>query len=309
MPAVAVTSRTHEALSALTPAAVASSVILAQATIQSSLLVLEMRRLIKAILFLVVVLVVLAVVGIVGAVLFADRVVRTAVETAGTRTLNVRVDVGRANASLLSGTVGLHEITVANPAGYQGAALLTLQQVNLQADAGSLLGNQVLIRDIQLDTMEVFIEQKGLQNNLYQVIRPLREPRRPTGKSLVIDNLEITNITVHVSLTTIPGQAKTVDLKLAPIRMVELGRDERMDTAVLTGKIVLAVAKGIAEQSGGILPKETIGDLGAILDKAIDIGKIILGPGGRTPDGGQRDSLGQSVTEGIKDLFGGPKKQ
>ncbi|MBM4026127.1 MAG: hypothetical protein FJ280_12080, partial [Planctomycetes bacterium] len=61
-----------------------------------------MRRLIKAILFLVVVLVVLAVVGIVGAVLFADRVVRTAVETAGTRTLNVRVDVGRANASLLS---------------------------------------------------------------------------------------------------------------------------------------------------------------------------------------------------------------
>ncbi len=267
-----------------------------------------MRKLIRRIRSLIVLLIVLAIVGIVGVFLFANKAVKTAVETAGTKTLNVGVTVGQAKASVLSGAVGLHEIAVANPPGYQGPALLKLQQVDLKADTRSLLSNEVLIKDMKLDNMEVFVEQKGLQNNLYQVIKPLREPRQPTGKGLVIDNLEIKNVTVHVSLPSIPGQPPSVDLKLPLIRMVELGRNEKMDTAVLISKVLLAVAEGIAQQGSGILPKETVGDLSSILDKAIDIGKIILGPGDKTPDGQQKDSLGKTVTDGIKDLLGGKKK-
>jgi hypothetical protein len=175
--------------------------------------------------------------------------------------------------------VRLQDITVANPPGYEGPALVKLQRVDIQADVGSVLGKRVLIKDMKLQNMEVFVEQKGLQNNLYQVIKPLREPREPTGKGLVIDNLEIANVTVHAGLTAVPGQTPSVDLKLASIRMVDVGRNEKVDTAVLISKILLAVATGIAEQGGGILPKETVGDLGSILDKAIDIGKIIFGPG------------------------------
>jgi uncharacterized protein involved in outer membrane biogenesis len=268
-----------------------------------------MRKLIKAILFLIVVLIVLAVIGIVGVILFADTAVKTAVEKAGTRTLNVAVTVGKANASLLAGTVELQDTTVANPAGYQGPALLKLQRVDIKADTASLLSKEVLIKNMKLDNMEVFVEQKGLGNNLYQVIKPLRQPHEPTGKSLVIDNLEIANITVHVSVAAIPGQtAQSMDLKLASIKMGDLGRSEKMDTAVLIGKILLAVAQGVAEQGGGILPKETIGDLGSVLDKALDLGKTILTPGSKTPDGQQKDSLGKTVTDGLKDLLGGKKK-
>ena len=268
-----------------------------------------MRKLIRAILFIITLAVVLAVAGVVVAILFTDKAVKSVVETAGTKTLNVGVQVGKANASLLSGAVRLQDINVANPPGYQGAALVKLQRVDIQADVASVLGKQVLIKDMKLQNMEVFVEQKGLQNNLYQVIKPLREPHEPTGKSLVIDNLEITNVTVHAGLAALSGQPQSVDLKLASIRMVDLGRSEKVDTAVLISKILLAVAAGIAEQGGGILPKETVGDLGSILDKAIDIGKIIFGPGGKTTDGQQKDSLGKSAIDGIKDLFGGKKKE
>ena len=268
-----------------------------------------MKKLIKAILFLIVVLIVLAVIGVVGVILFADTAVKTAVEKAGTRALNVAVTIDKANASLLAGTADLLDITVANPAGYRGPALLKLQRVDIKADTASLLSKEVLIKDMKLDNMELFVEQKGLGNNLYQVIKPLREPHEPTGKSLVIDNLEIANITVHVSVAAIPGQAQSMDLKLASIKMGDLGRSEKMDTAVLIGKILLAVAQGVAEQGGGILPKETIGDLGSVLDKALDLGKTIFTPGGKTPDGQQKDSLGKTVTDGIKDLLGGGKKQ
>jgi hypothetical protein len=268
-----------------------------------------MRRLIRAILFVVVVLIVLAIVGVVGVILFANRAVQTAVETAGTRALNVAVRVDRTGVSLPAGTVDLYGITVANPPGYEGPALLKLQQADLKVNTGSLLSEQVHIEEMKLDNMQVFIEQKGLQNNLYQVIQPLREPRRPTGRGLLIDNLEIRNVTVHAAMTTIPGQTPGVDLKIASIRMTDLGRHEKVDVAVLISKIVLAVAEGIAQEGGGILPKEALGDLGSILDQAIDIGKIILTPGGQTPDGQQKDSLGKTVTDGIKDLFGGKKKQ
>jgi hypothetical protein len=81
-----------------------------------------------------------------------------------------------------------------------------------------------------------------------------------------------------------------------------------MDTAALIGKIVLAVAAGVAEQTGDILPAETIGEMTSILDKAIDIGRVIFGPGGKSPEGEQKDGLGKTVTDGLKDLIGGKKK-
>jgi uncharacterized protein involved in outer membrane biogenesis len=268
----------------------------------------EMKKLIRALVSLVVILVVLAGIGVAAVVLLTNRAVKTAVEKSGARTLNVPVNVGKASASVFTGAVGLQNITVANPPGYQGAALLKLPRMDAQVVARSLLGEEILIPDMKLANMEVFIEQKGLQNNLYQVIKPLHEPHQPSGKSLVIDNLEIANITVHVSMPLIPGQAPSVDLKLASIKMGHLGRNEKMDMAVLISKIVLAVAQGIAEQGGGILPKETVSEAGSVLDKAIDIGKTIFTSGGKTPDGQQQDSLGKTVTDGLKDLLGGKKK-
>jgi uncharacterized protein involved in outer membrane biogenesis len=272
-----------------------------------------MKKLMKRVRSVVVLLLVLIVVVIVAAAaavfVFADRVVRSAVESAGTKTLNVPVKVGDADVSILDGTVDLRDISVANPPGFEGSTLLKLQQVNIAADAHSLLTNEVIIKDMKLDRMEVFVEQRGLQNNLYDVIRPLREPHEPTGRSLLIDSLELTNITVHVSMAAIPGQPPSADFTLDKITMADLGRNEKIDTAVLIGKILLAVAAGVAEKGGRILPKETVGEISGILDKAFDIGKTILAPGGTGPDGKPQESLGQSVTEGLQNLLGGKKKE
>ncbi|HSV99276.1 MAG TPA: hypothetical protein VLI39_03830 [Sedimentisphaerales bacterium] len=238
-----------------------------------------MKRLFKRIVTFLRVLTVLIVVGVIGVMIFADRTVRSAVESAGAKTLNVPVLVGDADVSFLGGTLGLRNLTVKNPQGYEGPALLTLQAVNVKADTGSLFGDEIVIKDMTLSGMEVFVEQKGLQNNLYEVIQPLREPREPTGKRLIIDKLTISpDIVVHISLPTLPGQqAQAVSLKVAPITMTDLGRDERMDTAVLISKVFLAVARSIAEESSGVLPKETVGEITNVLDKAIDLGRTIFG--------------------------------
>ncbi len=269
-----------------------------------------MIRLIKAFLSLVIVVIVLVIVAVVAVALLANRAVRTAVETAGTKALNVPVTVGQADVSLLSGSARLQDLRVANPAGYTGAALLTVQRADVTADTGSLLSREILIQDLKLDTLELFIEQKGLQNNLYDVIKPLREPRAATGTSLIVDNLEIANVVVHVGLSGLPGQAPTTSFKVAPIRMTELGRHEKMDTTILISKIVLAVAAGVAQQGGHTLPPQTIGEITSLLDKALDVGRILFGPQNDTQNQQKgKGNGGQTITDGLKDLLGGKKQQ
>jgi hypothetical protein len=266
-----------------------------------------MRRRARRIWSAFVTLVVLVIIGVLMVAVVADRAVQTAAERAGTKVLNVPVKVGKANVSFLSGALGLQDVQVANPAGYAGPSLLTLQRADATADTGSLLSRQVHIKDMKLRGMQVFVEQKGARNNLYEVIKPLREPHEPTGKRLLVDNLEITEVTVHIGLTGVPTRMPTAQFTLAPIRMTDLGRDGRMDTAVLITKIVLAIAAGVAQQSGDILPPDTVGEITSLLDKALDLGRIILGP----KPGDQKNSgdSGKGITDGLKDLFGGKKKQ
>lgn len=266
-----------------------------------------MRRRKRRMRSVLVTLVILVIVGVLLVTLLPDYVVRAAAERAGRKTLNVPVEVGKANVSLLGGALNLQNVRVANPAGYTGPSLLTLTRADATADTGSLLSRQVHIKDMKLHGMEVFIEQKGARNNLYEVIQPLREPHEPTGKRLLVDNLEITEVTVHIGLSGIPAQTPTAQFTLAPIRMTDLGRDGRMDTAVLITKIVLAIAAGVAQQSGGILPPETVGEITSLLDKAFDIGRIILGP--KSGDQKTNGDSGKGLTDGLKDLFGGKKKQ
>ncbi|MGE5295196.1 MAG: hypothetical protein ACM3VT_10245 [Solirubrobacterales bacterium] len=271
-----------------------------------------MVRLFRRFVSIITILAVVVIIGAIAAILFAGRLVKSGVESSGTKMLNVPVQVGKAGVSILGGSIDLQNLAVANPQGYDGPSLLTLKKVDIAADTGTLFGSQIVIKTMTLDQMEVFVEQKGLQNNLYEVIKPLRQPHEPTGKSLVIDNLTISNILVHISLPSLAGQeAKTVDVKVAPITMTELGRNERIDTPILISKILLAVAQGIADQSGGILPKETLGDISGVLDKAVDIGRILFG--GKKSDGQTEQKTdsgdGKSITDSIKDIFGGSRKK
>jgi len=256
-----------------------------------------MRKRFRSIKSIIVIGLVVVVGGALGINFFADSAVRMAIDKAGTKALKVPVDVEKARLSIFAGTLGLETLTVSNPPGYSQTTLLDLSQGSIEVDTRSLLSDEVLIRDIRLDGMTVFVEQKGLDNNLHEVIEALERDRQPSGRKLVVDHLEITNITVLVKLLPIPGQADTVTFKLGTIEMTDLGRHERMDVAMLATKVLLAVAMGIAKQGGDVLPKEMISGLSNVLDKAIDIGRIIFGNGKNSAE-----EIGRGITEGLKDI-------
>ncbi|MCJ7728397.1 MAG: hypothetical protein MUO27_00705, partial [Sedimentisphaerales bacterium] len=185
---------------------------------------------------------------------------KTGIETAGTKALGVPVEVGDVQLSILKGTIGITGLVVKNPPGYTNKELLILGQGVIIADVRTLLSDVVHIRELKLDDVNLTIEQKMLSNNLQDVIGSLKsgkgEGKEPSGRKLRIDTLEISGVRIKVKLLPVPGGADTVTLNLAPIRMKNLGGDNKLDTEMLAGKIMLAMAEGVAEQGVGVLPAQ-----------------------------------------------------
>ena len=265
-----------------------------------------MKKLRKILLVIIAAIVILAVVAAVLVNLFADRVVKTAIEAAASKALNVGVTIDSLDLSILGGKVALDNLLIKNPPGYQHDNLLQLRNTSVVVDIRSLLGDVVNIKEIKLDGAEVVLEQRGVSgNNLQDVLKSIptspksQEPAQPSGKKLHIDTLELSDVRVMVKLLPVPGKADTVTLKLAPIKMTNLGGDNKLDTAALAGKILVAIAEGVAEQGAGILPDDMVGAMKSTLAKTAELGKEAI----KTAE-----DLGKGLTEGLKGLLK-PKKQ
>ncbi len=245
---------------------------------------------------------------------FVDFALELGIEAAATKTLNVGVSVSEVDLSILGGSLSLENLLINNPPGYQHDKLLTLDKAKVKISTKSLLSDVIRINEINLDGIELVIEQRGISNNLNDVIKAIpakpedekapeeaKERPKKAGKKLQIDTLEIGNVTVKVKLLPIPGKADTVTLKLAPIRMTNLGEKEHLDTAVLSSKILVAIAEGVAGQGAGVLPQDVVGSMKGELERFKDVSGTLLDEGSKVLKEGK--DLGREVTEGIKGLL------
>jgi len=245
--------------------------------------------------------------------LVGNSILKTGIETAATKTLNVGVSIDDMDLSILGGKVSFQNLVVDNPPGYTHDKLLEVGNARIAVSIGSLLKDTVNIKEIMLDGVNVVLEQRGVTgNNLQDIIEAIpKADTKPEGetkkaaKKLRIDNLEITNVTVKAKLLPIPGKADTVTLKLNPIRMTDLGSDDKLDTAELSAKILLAIATGVAEQGAGILPEGMTDSMKATLSKTAQLGKAAAEEGKKLLEEGK--DAGKGLIEGFKDLLK-PKK-
>jgi len=247
--------------------------------------------------------------------LFGNIALKTAIEAAAGKTLNVGVSVGDVDLSIIGGKIGLQKLVIGNPPGYQHDKLLEAGSILVSARIGSLLTDTVEIKEIMLDGIDLVIEQGLTSNNLQDIIKVIPQKKAPSEdakekptKKLHIEKLEITNITVKTKLLPVPGKADTVTLKLEPIRMNNLGSDDKLDTAILSAKIMRAIAGGVAKQGAGVLPEAMINTMQTTLSKTLGLGKA-------TAEGGQKllkkgEDTGKEIVEGFKGLLKpGEKKE
>ncbi len=253
---------------------------------------------------LVVILVIVLVVHFAG-----DAALKAGIETAASKALGVNVSVGKISFSILGGKVKIKDLVIDNPEGYQHPELLRIGNGYVDVSIMSLLSDTVEIKTIKFDGIDMVIEQKGLTNNLNDVMKnlpsgdgsaakaPAEEKPAKKAKNLLISELEISNVVVKAKLLPIPGKADTITIKLAPIQMTNLGSDDKMSTSKLAGKILAAIAAGVAQQGAGLLPKDMVGDINSVLK---DKGALVLDKSKEVLEGSKK--IGEKVLEGGKEL-------
>jgi uncharacterized protein involved in outer membrane biogenesis len=233
----------------------------------------KLRKLLRSALLVLGVLALVVVALMVAAGIFADGMIQVAIENAGTGAVNAAVTIDKTRLSMLGRSLSIEGMTINNPPGYSHRPFLTLKRGDTRVKTLSLLSNKIAIRSLTLDGLDVMLESSGSGNNLQDVLNALHNATL-SGKALYVSNLEITHITVNMMLPSSDGSLKAVPLKLSPIRMTDLGRNEQMDMRSLLHKILAAIATGIAEQG-----KQAAGPLGGVLDKALNLGRTLLGTG------------------------------
>ena len=272
----------------------------------------KVRKILRIVLLVIVILVVSIVVLV---HFFGNSALKVGIETAASKTLQVGVSIDELDFPVLGGSIGFENLVVDNPTGYKYEKLLEVGKARIAVSIGSLLTDTVNIKEIMFDGVNVVIEQKGLSNNLQDMIKALpegdpepeqktEEPEKP-AKKLHIDKLELTNITVKAKLLPVPGKKDTVTIKLDPILLTDLGSDDKMDVAKLSSKILLAIATGVAEQGAGHLPKGMTDGMKASLSKVKDLGKAAAEESKKLLEEGK--DAGKGIVEGFKGLLK-PKK-
>ena len=243
-------------------------------------------------------LVLIGVVGIMAVVLVGlslNALVKGGIETMGPQVLGVPVTLEDVDIALLSGTsmqVGLTQLIVNNPEGYETASAVSLPDVRMQVDWSSLLTNTVIVEEVLIIAPAVTFEWSLQDSNLSKLQENVKhntgsgpdgngkeksethEEGEEPDKTVYIKKVIVKDAMINVSL--IGGPSEVIRLPLSDLELRDIGNPSGGTTfsqasAVIFGEIYNAILKAVM-QSGMLLPKG-IEQLGKSVGK---IGKELL---------------------------------
>lgn len=227
-------------------------------------------KLVKRLVVLVVVLVVLVGAGAFGVLVYADSIVKTAVEKGGTYAFGVPTKLADADVGLMSGKLGLDGLDVNNPTGYKSASFMTMGHGGIEVSLGTLRSEVVEVPRLEISDVQVNLEKAEGKAN-YQVIldnlKKLESGEKPAStekseKKYVIKEVHVKNVKVHVDLLPVGGTLTQANITLDAVYLKDIGTAGKgVPLSELASIIVKAVMSAIADKGGGVIPADLLGDL------------------------------------------------
>jgi hypothetical protein len=146
-----------------------------------------------------------------------DSIVKAGVEKYGSDMTQVTVKLDDVKIELTSGKGALRGLTVGNPPGFKSDRALSLGEIGLQLDTGSVTKDTIVIKEISITAPEVTYEfgLKGsnldaLKRNVDAYSAQGKDKGKAAdsatgedGKKMVIEHLYVRNGKVNVSATEI----------------------------------------------------------------------------------------------------------
>ena len=221
-----------------------------------------------------VVLIVLALIVIAVAAVWLgmDYAAKKGVEGGATSVLGVKTDVDSVTIMPFSSTVGMRGLRIANPEGYKTDRMLALNSGTVRCDIPSLLSNEVVVHEIDLDSPEVTVEMKGFppKTNLGEVMDRLKANQPAPGerqeqKHYKVELIRVTNTQVRFYTGKGTKDATLPNIELRDIKNTD---GTPVVLADIVSQVLTAMAQSIATQAKGVIPDDALGEMGKSIDSA-----------------------------------------
>ncbi len=253
-----------------------------------------MKKLLSALVFLVV----LGVVGAVVLYLSIGKIVKAGVETVGPKVTQCDVTVGSIDVSALRGQVTLRNVAVKNPEGFSEENAFSLGEVRIKLVPKSLFSDRIVIEEVYVAAPEIRYEVSTGGSNVGRIQKNVEEfaamfasdskEEKPAevanAKKLQINDLLIEDGKVTVA-ASLKGVGTGVPVSLPTVHQTGIGADGDKTSYEVVSEV-------LAEVLGSVI---TVGKDAAT---AVIGGVKGLGDAGSTAG----DAV-KSLGDGVKNLF------
>lgn len=206
-----------------------------------------------------------------------DVQVATAIRRYGPEITGVQIRLSKAEIDPLNGKAALHSLVVGNPDGFKTKQALSLGEISMTLDIGSLTTNVIRIKELTLTKPEVTYEhasggsnldvlQRHIERTISQQGRDRKNPQDSgPSKKLIIEHLYMKKSTASVSTELLNGE--TVSIPIPDLHLQNIGKKSNGATA---GEATRQILGSIIQQVGTAVASLGVNTVGNTIQKGVD---------------------------------------
>ena len=276
-----------------------------------------------------IVVVLILVIGVGGYFLLSNlgSIVVAAVERYGSEVTQTQVSLADAEVDITSGKGALSGLKVGNPSGFQTDSAISLGEIAVKLDTGSVTEKTIVVTEIAVTQPEVTYEVGATGSNIDAIRQNVEafaaaqggggggggtsggdQPTADGGadggaeRKLVIDDLYIRGGTVKVSATFLEGE--TLSAVLPEIHLTDIGKDTGGATPQ---QVVERIVAALGDETGKVIAGMNLDALRQGAEGAVNA--ITEGAGGAVGAAGEAGgAAGEALQEGATEAEGTIKK-
>jgi hypothetical protein len=216
--------------------------------------------------WVVLALVLLIVIGLIVLFVALNGIVKKAVVSQSSASLNVPTSLAAANVSLFGGKVSLKQFDVGSPQGFKSPQLMQLGGLDVGVKVSELRGQPLHINEITITDPKMVIEMSGTQFNIKKFIDSLPAgDAKPAEASepmkLIINDLKVSGATVIFrpdvqAISAMPGIGSSLSglkseyvLTIPPLDLKDIGTGEGNQNGAAIKDIVTLLVTQLASKA------------------------------------------------------------
>lgn len=210
----------------------------------------------KALKYSLLGLLLVLVVAVVGLFLYLEPLVKTTVNTVGTKIVGTQVNLDGFRFAPFVGEAEITGLRVANPEGYKTPNLINLGRIFVKVDVKSLLTNTIVVDEVSVNGIELTYEMPDLStSNVMQIQQNIA---KNTASSNVAEPVKTEVETVAEETPAEAKPAKNVIIKKVVVDGGALNAMTPLQQDTLTLNMPAIEINGIGEQGDKLNIQETV---------------------------------------------------